>query len=136
VKIDVEGAEWALLPNLFVSGLVCIADKYFVEFHWMTVTGKHPHDAAIFENDINFLIENSGEPACNGTEISTLDDETYSNSNMPLPGNIPWRHTDSSRANFRLLLEKKQYTEMTAAYASFQELMGSNGNKRQLRFKA
>lgn len=88
-KMDVEGAEYALVPHLIITGALCLINEIFVEFHDFSVTGELPPTGRdSFIADIKYLLKNSGD--CNNTAMNYLDDETYGDTWMPLPGNSTW----------------------------------------------
>jgi hypothetical protein len=88
-KMDVEGAEYTLVPHLLATGTLCLINQIFVEFHtFSTVGGLPPTSREAFVADVQYLLRNSG--VCNGTVMGRMDDESYGNTWMPLPGDIPW----------------------------------------------
>jgi hypothetical protein len=84
--MDVEGAEYELVPHLMVTGALCLFNEIFIDFNEFSVTGDHPSNN--FVADIKCLLKNSKE--CNSTIISELNDESYGITQMDLPGGIPW----------------------------------------------
>ena len=70
MKLDVEGAEYDLLPQLLMKGVLCHMDLIFTEYHpWLASRQK-----VDVVDHINTLIENM--PSCR-TVLSSLDDESY-----------------------------------------------------------
>lgn len=70
MKMDVEGAEYDLLPQLMMKGVLCDMDLIFMEYHpWLA--SKQKVDVV---KHISALIGNV--PGCKAV-LSNLDDESY-----------------------------------------------------------
>jgi FkbM family methyltransferase len=95
MKMDVEGTEFAMLPDLIVSGALCsTVDLVFGEFHYSNKfypmhfekQGLHFNDSTTsrsFQNAAIKLIEAS--QSCKTKVDHGPDDETYLLDGMPLP---------------------------------------------------
>ena len=83
MKMDVEGMEFTLLPELLVKEAICELDMIMVEFH--ENLGKGVKDLKIFIKDFNFILHQVA--GCKG-RIETIDDGTYGvgKDSAPLPG--------------------------------------------------
>jgi hypothetical protein len=70
MKMDIEGSEFDLLPQLVVRGAVCDLDMIFVETHPRLATGQqletYRHASALLGN----------VPGCK-VQLSEMDDESY-----------------------------------------------------------
>jgi hypothetical protein len=84
MKMDIEGAEWTVLPDMITSGALCDSvDFLFGEFHnnfnnWTLYNGFYVPLKAGIHN----ILEASSH--CK-TKFEELDDEVYLNDGMPLP---------------------------------------------------
>lgn len=48
LKLDIEGAEYTVLPHMIESGSIDYIDKLFIEWHWHKVgVSKAEHDAVV-----------------------------------------------------------------------------------------
>lgn len=81
-KMDIEGAEYIVLPHLLAHGTLCYIDVIMAEFHaWGMPAEQIPGKAA--EKDIiKWIIKQSR--GCSFT-LSELDDESYFNDPIALP---------------------------------------------------
>jgi hypothetical protein len=70
MKMDVEGAEYTIMPNLIVSGAVCGLDTVALEWH------QEPRG-----DEFQALLKSGGCPV----ELVHLDDESYYDTSFPLP---------------------------------------------------
>ena len=72
MKMDIEGSEFELLPQLVMGGAACNIDIIFVETHSYLASSHqmetYKHASALFGN----------VPGCKAV-LKELDDETYSN---------------------------------------------------------
>jgi hypothetical protein len=78
MKLDIEGAEYRLLPHLFDESAVCAADLIFLEWHDLPLKSREKAAlVARLEGELQ-------RPGCS-TAISAIDDETFLKDNKPLP---------------------------------------------------
>lgn len=90
MKLDIEGAEMDVLPELLLRGALCKVDMLFAEFHQRQFNeDKRKHEYAALEHlvhkhwwgDRNYTKRPPGVPSANNTQcrlrVSVLDDETY-----------------------------------------------------------
>jgi len=91
MKMDIEGSEYVVLPDLILSGALCAIDFLFGEFHpWfvpLNFTGhriklERRHDAEFLQKVLINAIPTSRN--CK-TRYKYLDDETYLHDGVPLP---------------------------------------------------
>ena len=91
MKMDIEGSEYVVLPDLIFSGALCTIDFLFGEFHpWfapMNFSGQKieletRRDAA---NLGQLLIKIIGTSRKCKTRFKYLDDESYLHDGIPLP---------------------------------------------------
>lgn len=80
MKIDTEGAEYALLPHLLERKAACAADLIFLEWHPSPPPHGTAHQRAVRNRTLDAL--RRCEP---GTVVSTIDDETFLFDGKPLP---------------------------------------------------
>ena len=92
MKMDIEGSEYVVLPDLLVRGAVCGIDHIFGEFHPhftpLNFTGMN--DPLRKQTDASRLIDAmelalSSSRQCE-TGFQNLDDEAYLIDATPLPG--------------------------------------------------
>ena len=84
MKLDVEGAEFELLPLFIESRAICEVKYIAIELHHRIFPGKNLPDIYAYSR----LIQKLGN--CT-TDISEFDDETYCDGderNSPLPGTL------------------------------------------------
>ena len=100
MKLDVEGMEYLLLPDLISSGALCqVVDVIFGEFHYKdkffplvdkttTLQLRTPLDARHYKSQLLQLLKYS-KLHCKTSDNIYLnaDDETYPNDGIPLPSN-------------------------------------------------
>lgn len=91
MKMDIEGSEYVVLPDLILSGALCGVDFLFGEFHpWfvpLNFTGhriklERRQDAAHLQNVLIDVIPSSRN--CK-TRFKYLDDDSYLHDGIPLP---------------------------------------------------
>jgi len=91
MKLDVEGSEYVVMPDLLLSGTYCKIDFVFSEFHPrfapfhfdnLNVTLHTIDDAIKFGEVVQGIMGSSRK--CR-TKISWFDDESYFRDNIPLP---------------------------------------------------
>jgi FkbM family methyltransferase len=95
MKMDVEGMEYLLLPDLIVSGALCqTVDYAFGEMHqWMNIKYSHARGGLTLNetqqkqdfSDHLFQIFHAARH-CRTTRFDLLDDEAYLHDGIPLPG--------------------------------------------------
>jgi len=74
VKMDIEGQEVKILPDLLASGAMCHIDLIFIELHDRMISDSDTlKDFHLFMNSLEYTLKNSN---CK-TKISYVDDETY-----------------------------------------------------------
>ena len=95
MKVDTEGAEYRLLPELLRRSAACAVDLMFLEWHTVN-TSNH---RTIRGN----VVEALAAPDCK-VVVSDLDDETFMYDGVPLP-------SDSVCNNARLLAEAPEHLE-------------------------
>jgi Methyltransferase FkbM domain len=85
MKMDIEGAEWTVLPDMITSGALCDSVDYlFGEFHnffWNNATAWEDFYVPLRQGIHNILQSSTN---CK-TKFEELDDEVYLNDGMPLP---------------------------------------------------
>jgi len=73
-KMDIEGQEVKILPDLLASGAMCHIDLIFIELHDRMISDSNTlENIKLFMNSLEYTLKNSN---CK-TKISYLDDETY-----------------------------------------------------------
>ena len=92
MKMDIEGSEYVVLPDLLVSGAICGIDHIFGEFHphftplnftGMNVPLRNRTDASRLTDALRLALSSSRQ--CE-TVFQYLDDEAYLIDATPLPG--------------------------------------------------
>ncbi|KAG5186974.1 hypothetical protein JKP88DRAFT_288469 [Tribonema minus] len=82
MKMDIEGAEWTVMPALLASGALCQLDLVFIEYHpGADAFGETPVGTAVREM-LPSIVE--AYPRCRAS-ILELDDESYDGTGLPLP---------------------------------------------------
>lgn len=78
MKLDVEGAEFVVLPALIIRGALCHIDLIFAEWHGDSMRLAMPGRANLTKDEIIRSFEDlrSVDPACK-VKFSDLDDESY-----------------------------------------------------------
>lgn len=78
-KMDIEGSEFIVLPHILVHGSLCHLDSLLIEWHDRFAAGKDVHK-------IRDMISTAKTYSTGCTyEFSDVDDESYMDSNFPLP---------------------------------------------------
>ena len=99
MKMDIEGSEYVVLPDLILSGALCGVDFLFGEFHpWfvpLNFTGhriklERRQDASHLQNVLIDVVPSSRN--CK-TRFKYLDDESYLHDGIPLPRSIEVEHS-------------------------------------------
>ena len=97
MKLDVEGSEWTILPDLMVNGSLCSLHAVFAEFHEFAFAAasraRRKTDriqSAGYRAMKRALVAAREElasslSACFGTKIDTIDDESYVHDQKPFP---------------------------------------------------
>ena len=86
MKLDIEGSEYSVLPQLVQTGMVCLFDMVFVEFHAVSAAVLAAVGVSSAEAFHQQLVSNiSATPGCERTKIAHLDDETYEHDGVPWP---------------------------------------------------
>ena len=101
MKLDIEGSEWTVLPELMASGALCLVQRVYIEYHgadfnrmaqakmqrriqragYRVMGGVLDH----VRLELNATLSTRpGARAC-GTSLATLDDETYLHDGKPWP---------------------------------------------------
>ena len=80
-KMDVEGAEYILLPNLMLTGMLCFFDIFMAEFHPYSVDNEPPPDEKSFVASIEWILRHSEN--CK-VHFLVGGDETYAFTNIPV----------------------------------------------------
>jgi len=97
MKMDIEGSEYVVLPDMITSGAMCELDFVFGELHpkfapitfpetedgAKTVRLRDRDEATEYGKSLLSVINNARN--CK-TTFKILDDETYLHDGMPLPG--------------------------------------------------
>jgi len=92
VKLDIEGSEYVVLPDLISSGALCELDYVFGEFHPYSTPNAFPDSGVdlstrqktnTFKNAILSVI--SGLHRTCKVRYEDRDDETYLHNGIPLP---------------------------------------------------
>lgn len=123
MKMDVEGMEFTLLPELMIKESMCDLDMIMVEFHENLVKGLK--DLKIFIKDYNFIARQVA--GCKG-RIETIDDGTYGVGKDP--ANLPGRNDSGMRRSLSTGLNHylddenkaniwKEYTQLLAKYGLY-----------------
>ena len=101
MKLDIEGMEYAVIPDLMFSGTLCrTVDYIFGEFHdWTNVdlppnekTGrgglrlKPRRENILFRDNLLKAFNSLRSPECKTVEFDLKDDESYLHDGVPLPG--------------------------------------------------
>ena len=74
VKMDIEGQEVKILPDLLASGAMCHIDLIFIELHRRMISDSNTlENFDLFIKSLEYSLKNSN---CK-TKISYMDDETY-----------------------------------------------------------
>jgi hypothetical protein len=89
-KMDIEGAEFHVVPHMLAKGSLCLIDKMMIEWHFRFIDASKVHpmlkSQEAFESNILFYTKNAAGCKFNLVEI---DDETYGGSgqdvNIPFP---------------------------------------------------
>jgi hypothetical protein len=78
MKVDVEGAEYILMPALILSGALCRIDLIFVEWHGDGKRRVIPGSANATKEEMMHAFQSMrvAYPACD-VEFNDLDDESY-----------------------------------------------------------
>lgn len=85
MKLDVEGAEYSLLPGLLLTGALCDLNLLFLEVHALAMQGDEGVNMTIAEMQHTFDKMRKAHPQCL-VRISHLDDESYVHGDkIPLP---------------------------------------------------
>jgi hypothetical protein len=83
MKMDIEGMEYTMIPALLVGGAICSVDFSFTEFHLSH--GDLVKAPSNLLATLNWILKST--PKC-PTQFVSVDDESYSESHFPLPGDI------------------------------------------------
>jgi FkbM family methyltransferase len=83
IKLDIEGAEFRVLPHLLAQGLLCKdrVSAVVVEFHGWARPANNTLTFAGFEQQVK-------QQKCQPTQIVQLDDETYVHDRKGLPASL------------------------------------------------
>jgi hypothetical protein len=88
MKVDVEGAELDLLPDLMLRGALCDVHTLYVEFHQNPMKKQPPRVNQRYLQMVHFLSgalrgKNASKPLDSDCPVvlATIDDETYANDN-------------------------------------------------------
>ena len=80
-KMDIEGAEYILLPNLMLTGVLCLFDIFMAEFHPHSVDSEVPPDEHSFVASIEWILKHTVN--CK-VYFVVGGDETYAFSTVPV----------------------------------------------------
>jgi hypothetical protein len=81
MKMDIEGGEVDLLPQLLRSRVLCAFSVVFIEYHARLLRGTHAEVALSWPEQFQ---ENASQ-VCRATQFLSMDDETFLHDGMPLP---------------------------------------------------
>ena len=76
MKLDIEGAEYKVLPRLLISGALCRVDYLQIEWHLKMEAASGRLDALILRHSIDSLLRSG---CANAGPRSVLHDEGYNN---------------------------------------------------------
>lgn len=86
MKMDIEGAEFSVLPRFLDKQLLCknVVDTMTIEWHDRFFEGDKAHQAQRkrLESQVESSTKCSSGPS---TSVKMIDDESYLNDGMPLP---------------------------------------------------
>ena len=91
-KIDIEGAEYLILPKMLEAGLLCKGkvDGIFMEWHPAWQGGDRLHEHLALKQHL--LTEIQSAKYCQGATATTMlqvDDESYGHDGIPIPAFVP-----------------------------------------------
>lgn len=81
MKLDIEGAEYMILPDLLLTGAICHVNFIAAEWHPEVYKETPPLPPNLMLT-LNWIIKQKQNCSC---ELINLDDETYGNHYPPLP---------------------------------------------------
>lgn len=85
VKMDIEGAEFKVLPHLIFGGCLCYVNAMFIDWHSrMVEPGTGVDEIKNLLHSIEKYSMMSNKSACH-FRIVDVDDETYNDAKFPLP---------------------------------------------------
>jgi hypothetical protein len=93
-KVDIEGAEFTILPHMALHGSICFFDEMMIEWHPGFVTKDVAKDVGEFMNMLHKEVKN-----CR-FHIDNLDDETYGNGEDTRPFPSPLVHHGNASFDF------------------------------------
>ena len=87
LKLDVEAAEYSVLPHLLLSGALCRVSHLFVEWHLLRV----PDEARLAALGLRLALEETLRRGCRarrraGTRVLVYHDELQLNKHVAVPG--------------------------------------------------
>ena len=85
MKLDVEGSEHTILPHIITTGSICSINKIFLENHrWGAIEFSDGSNDTQFTSFFKQFVEKYNVTSC-PTSILDVDDESYHDSDFPLP---------------------------------------------------
>jgi hypothetical protein len=85
MKLDIEGSEHTILPHLIMTGSLCSINKIFLETHrWGAVKFPDGSSDGQFLSFFKQFVSSYNVTSCS-TSILDVDDESYRDSDFPLP---------------------------------------------------
>ena len=105
-KMDVEGAEYILLPNLMLSGTLCSFDMIMTEFHPHSVDDEPPPDEKAFIASIEWIVHHAEN--CK-VHFVVGGDETYAFTNTPISTCVIPHNVYASTFSNDILTNYSQY---------------------------
>eukprot|EP01036_Dinobryon_divergens_P030985 gene30985-40315_t len=104
VKMDIEGAEFTVLPNLLFLGCLCYLNTVIIEWHDTRV-----EDRRIIPKDIKEMVKTTEKYAnrtgCYFHMPGGADDESYKDAQFPLPHKQQLENVTSRAIMRRILLD-------------------------------
>ena len=79
MKLDIEGSEYDVLPQLITSGALCAIDALFLEWH------PHMAKSGLDVTKIQSFYHLFSELNACGSELINLDDESYGTNSSQIP---------------------------------------------------
>ena len=81
-KVDIEGAEFLVMPSMLASGVLCDVDVWMAEWHDRIVRDakQEPRFRGLWSEEFNDLLADVlawAGPWCEGGNMIDMDDESY-----------------------------------------------------------
>ena len=91
VKMDIEGAEFYVLPRLLQAGLLCAQRITCMRLEWHSWVHAHYPDSGYMA--LETFGQRLREQQCEPTRVIFADDESFLHDGKALPGARGKRHT-------------------------------------------